>query len=120
MPIFGFSTEQGIFAFRLYIKDTQLIDDSPFSIYTSPICMAIAFYFGEKRSGHALAKNKIALLAEKIQIMPTDKSTVRDALRNPEINDSKTDLDITWHSNPGASVLLRKMLRTFISPGLKF
>ena len=71
----------------------SLIDNSSFSICTSPICLAIAFYFAEKKHGHALAKKKIALLAEKIQITATDKGTVRDALRNHEINDFEDGLE---------------------------
>lgn len=45
----------------------SLIDNSSFSIYTSPICLAIAFYFAEKKNGHALEKKKIDLLAEKFR-----------------------------------------------------
>jgi predicted nucleic acid-binding protein len=34
----------------------SLADDKRFQVFTSPVCLAIAFYFAEKKSGSALAK----------------------------------------------------------------
>jgi predicted nucleic acid-binding protein len=36
----------------------SLIDDPEFEVFTSPVCLAIAFYFSEKKSGRAKAKEK--------------------------------------------------------------
>ena len=46
----------------------SLADNKKFTVFTSPLCLAIAFYFVEKKSGTQLAKQKIKLLSEKILI----------------------------------------------------
>ncbi len=46
----------------------SLADNKKFTVFTSPLCLAIAFYFAEKKSGTRLAKQKIKLLSEKILI----------------------------------------------------
>jgi predicted nucleic acid-binding protein len=65
----------------------SLADDKKFQLYTSPICLAIAFYFAEKKSGTAKAKQKIALLVSKIGIADTDRTTVLKAIANKSIDD---------------------------------
>jgi hypothetical protein len=65
----------------------SLIDHSGFRLYTSPTCLAIAFYFSEKKSGTLMAKQKIGLLAQKINITPTDRDTVLQVFKNKSIND---------------------------------
>ncbi len=40
----------------------SLAADPKFSLYSSPVCLAIAFYFAEKKSGTAVAKKKIEIL----------------------------------------------------------
>ncbi|HWZ22004.1 MAG TPA: hypothetical protein VNW06_05085, partial [Cytophagaceae bacterium] len=40
----------------------SLSGEPKFELYTSPICLAIAFYFAEKKSGPKLAKSKMSLL----------------------------------------------------------
>jgi len=64
-----------------------------FQIYTSPICLAIAFYFSEKKSGAKVAREKIELLTGKIEIAPADKSTVLMALRNRSVIDFEDGLE---------------------------
>jgi predicted nucleic acid-binding protein len=39
-----------------------------FQLYTSPLCLAIAFYFAEKKSGTSEALKKIRLLAQNLNI----------------------------------------------------
>lgn len=46
----------------------SLADDKRFEVYTSPLCLAIGAYFAEKKNGKKLARKKIALLAEKLEI----------------------------------------------------
>ena len=36
----------------------SLADNKNFTLYTSPVCLAITFYFAEKKSGTQLAKKK--------------------------------------------------------------
>ena len=70
-----------------------LSDSKKFQVYTSPTCLAIAFYFAEKKSGAVLAKQKIEILVSKINITPTDKETVLQAIRNKSIEDFEDGLE---------------------------
>lgn len=65
----------------------SLADHKKFTIYTSPVCLAIAFYFSEKKSGTELAKQKISLLASKLSITNIGKREVEQALANKKVND---------------------------------
>lgn len=65
----------------------SLADNSKFRVYTSPLCLAIAFYFAEKKNGTALAKKKISLLSEKLKITAINQSTVKKAAAEKSIED---------------------------------
>jgi predicted nucleic acid-binding protein len=71
----------------------SLIDHPKFQLFTSPTCLAIAFYFAEKKSGTKLAKKKIQLLASKINITPTDKNIVLNVFKNNSIDDFEDGLE---------------------------
>lgn len=79
--------------FQYAARVLSLSDKSGTQVYTSPICLAIAFYFAEKKSGRTQAKNKIALLCEKLHISPTNEETVRLAAKNPAIYDFEDGLE---------------------------
>jgi len=64
-----------------------------FEIYTSPICLAIAFYFAEKKSGSISAGKKIALLASNIIITTTDEEVVFKTISNKKIIDFEDGLE---------------------------
>ena len=44
----------------------SLADNKKFTLFTSPVCLAIAFYFAEKKCGTQLAKQKIALAIQRL------------------------------------------------------
>lgn len=71
----------------------SLIDHSKFQLFTSPTCLAIAFYFAEKKSGTKPARKKIQLLASKINITPTDKNIVLNVFKNSRIEDFEDGLE---------------------------
>jgi predicted nucleic acid-binding protein len=68
-------------------------DKENFQVFTSPICLAIAFYFAEKKSGAAVAGKKIALLVSHIHISPTDKDAVLNTISNKKILDFEDGLE---------------------------
>ncbi len=72
-------------------------------IYTSPICLAIAFYFAEKKSGSAKAKEKIALLVSKIGIAETGKKAVVSAAQHKAIHDFEDGLEYYSAKQAGCS-----------------
>lgn len=64
-----------------------------FEIYTSPICLAIAFYFAEKKHKTKLAKEKIAFLCKHIFIAPATAIAVENTVNNKKINDFEDGLE---------------------------
>ena len=71
----------------------SLMDNPKFEVYTSPICLAIAFYFAEKKSGTVKAKQKMVILCNKIEIAQSDKSTVLKTIQNKSIRDFEDGLE---------------------------
>jgi predicted nucleic acid-binding protein len=63
------------------------------SLYTSPLCLAIAFYFSGKKSGEKLAKQKIDLLCNHIRITTIDENITKRTLNNKNINDFEDGLE---------------------------
>jgi len=71
----------------------SLADNPKFSVYTSPVCLAIAFYFAEKKHRSILAKKKIIILCQHIKIADANKNTVLQSLNNPAIHDFEDGLE---------------------------
>ena len=71
----------------------SLGSNNRFKIYTSPVCLAIAFYFAEKKHGTQSAKQKITLLANNISITDVGKESVLSSLLNKKINDFEDDIE---------------------------
>lgn len=71
----------------------SLADNKKYNVYTSPICLAIAFYFAEKKSGTKLAKEKMIILAGKLSIAPVGKEETLQALQNKKVNDFEDGME---------------------------
>ena len=71
----------------------SLGNNNRFKVYTSPVCLAIAFYFAEKKHGTQSAKQKISLLADNIMITDVGKETVLSALANKKVNDFEDGIE---------------------------
>ncbi len=65
----------------------SLADNPKFTVYTSPVSLAIAFYFAEKKSGTQLAKRKIEIVVNKLSITDIGKNEVLQSLENKMVND---------------------------------
>ena len=63
------------------------VTDQGYQLYTTPLCLAISFYFASKKSGEELAKKKLQLLAEKLSIAVVDQGVVFKSLKNKQIHD---------------------------------
>jgi predicted nucleic acid-binding protein len=81
-PLFPFSS-----------RIISLGQNSSFKLYTSPLCLAIAFYFAEKKSKTILAKQKINLLAGNLNIVGNTALSVKLALQNTSIHDFEDGLE---------------------------
>ncbi len=71
----------------------SLASNPKFEVYTSPMCLAIAFYFAEKKHKTALAKHKIDLLCEHIHIAENLTNGVLNTLNNKKIHDFEDGLE---------------------------
>lgn len=71
----------------------SLSDRKNFITFTSPVCLAIAFYFAEKKFKSTMAKDKIQLLCEHIQIAGVNESAVIKTLQTSSINDFEDGLE---------------------------
>lgn len=71
----------------------SLASNPKFEVYTSPICLAITFYFAEKKHKSTLAKQKIDLLCKHINIAENLTDGVLETLSNKKINDFEDGLE---------------------------
>ena len=71
----------------------SLTENKRFNVFTSPVCMAIAFYFSEKKSGTVLAKRKMEMLASKIYITDVGEKEIVEALRDRRVIDFEDGIE---------------------------
>ena len=81
-PLFGYTA-----------RILSLADDRKTQIFTTPICLAIAFYFAEKKYRSASAKERLRVLSQHLEIAATDARAVRSAFSDPAVNDFEDGLE---------------------------
>lgn len=79
--------------FSVTSRIISLSDRNNFVLCTSPVCLAIAFYFAEKKFRSIKAKNKVQLLCEHIHVTSVNESAVFKTLQTPAINDFEDGLE---------------------------
>ncbi len=62
-------------------------------IFTSPLCLAIAFYFSSKKSGEKMAREKIGMLLQHIGITSVDEKITEQAIKNRQIHDFEDGME---------------------------
>lgn len=80
-PVFSYSS-----------RILSLTDNKHFKVFTSPLCLAIAFYFTEKKSGNKLAREKIDLLASRLHLTIIGPKTVDAVRKDKRIHDFEDGL----------------------------
>ncbi len=65
----------------------SLAGDKKYQLVTTSFCLAIAFYFAEKKHGREVAKSKIFLLLQYIDIADCGKKEAMLAVQNKKIHD---------------------------------
>jgi predicted nucleic acid-binding protein len=100
-PLFSYSS-------RILSLDPQSI-----KVYTSPICLAIAFYFAGKKCGTKLAKSKIGLLISHIHIAEANKEGVLLAAQNKAIEDFEDGLEYYAALDAGCSCIVTEDIDDF-------
>lgn len=99
--------------FPLSSRILSLNDFRGYYLYTSPVCLAIAFYFSEKKSGYGLARKKIELLCKNMHITETGPDTVRKTLTNNKINDFEDGLEYYSAINSGCNCIVTEDKQDF-------
>ena len=84
----------------------SLNDKSPFEIYTSPICLSIAWYFSEKKSGQSLARKKMIILCENIRISGIEEAGVKQTVANKKIHDFEDGLEYYSAMQSGCETII--------------
>jgi predicted nucleic acid-binding protein len=75
-------------------------------LFTSPLCLAIAFYFATKKSGEATAKNKIEKLCANIGITSVNQEITKEALKNQKIKDFEDGLQYYSALNQKCDIII--------------
>jgi predicted nucleic acid-binding protein len=63
------------------------------ALFTSPLCLAIAFYFSSKKSGEKVAREKIGMLLQHIGTTSMDEKTTTQAIQNKLIRDFEDGIE---------------------------
>lgn len=90
--------EYPLFAYSA--KVLSLNDRPGFNIFTSPVCLAIAFYFSEKKNGNELTRKKMQILSRNISITSMGNDIVERTLSDRRIHDFEDGLE--YYSALGA------------------
>ena len=102
--------------YPLYTITSRIIslsDTKNFNVFTSPVSLAIAFYFAEKKSGTALAKKKIQLLSERLSVTKTGPVEVTLSLQNKKVLDFEDGIEYYSAVNSNCSVLITEDIDDF-------
>ncbi len=91
----------------------SLADNRRFKLYTSVLCLAIAYYFAEKKHGQALAKSKVATLLAHIDIADCGKKEATLAASNIAIHDFEDGLQYYAAFNSKCSCIVTNDLNDF-------
>lgn len=101
-PLFGYTS-----------RIISLADNIKYEVYTSAVCIAIAYYFSSKKSGNKVAKQKISLLASKIRIAPTNQQVVQESLSNPKITDLEDGIEYYSALEAGCQCIVTENLKNY-------
>ena len=105
--------------FTYAARIVSLADNKKFTVFTSPVCLAIAFYFAEKKSGTRMAKQKIKLLSQKIAITDVGKKEVLLALENTQVNDFEDGIEYYAAANNKCDVIITEDTGDFYFADIK-
>jgi predicted nucleic acid-binding protein len=97
-----------------YTSRILSLNDYPqFAIYTSPVCLAIAFYFAEKKSGNVNARNKMKYLCANVNVADTGPPAVTQTISNKKIHDFEDGLEYYSAWNSGCKYIITEDISDF-------
>jgi predicted nucleic acid-binding protein len=84
-----------------------------FNLFTSPLNLAIAFYFAQKKCSNKLAKQKINIIQQHLKITEINASTVKLALENKKAEDFEDGLQYYSALNSKCDCILTEDLNDY-------
>ena len=105
--------------FRTAARVLSLSTSPSFELYTSATCMAIAFYFSEKKSGTKQAMDKIKLLAANINIANAGNKEVAAVIANSAIKDFEDGIQHYAAANAGCNYIITEDQHDFFFSDLQ-
>lgn len=98
--------------FPLTSRILSLGDTPRFHLFTSPVCLAIAFYFAEKKY-RASARNKLQILASHLSIAPATATATQSAFADPAVEDLEDGLEYYSALEAGCDCILTEDKKGF-------
>lgn len=89
------------------------LSSKSFELYTSAVCLAIAFYFASKKYGAKNAKNKIALLIGNIHIAGCGENEAQSSAANKKITDFEDGIQYYSALNAGCTCIITEDRKDF-------
>ena len=103
MPIFTYSAR--VMSLPQYQAHYQL--------FTSPICLAIAYYFAEKKCGSKRAIEKMQILSNQIKVTSIGQEEVFLVNNNKKINDYEDGLQYYSAKQAGCQIIITENVKDF-------
>jgi len=91
----------------------SLADFSEYKLYTSPVYLAIAYYFAEKKCGNTHARHKIELIMSKLNITTVNDKIARETLLNKKIHDFEDGLQYYSAIHSGCKYIITEDLNDY-------
>jgi predicted nucleic acid-binding protein len=83
----------------------SLASGARFKVHTSPLALAIAFYFAEKKK-KGTARQKINVLSERLEITAMHRETIMETCRNKRVHDFEDGLQYYSAVESGCKVII--------------
>ncbi len=105
--------------FTYAAKILSLSDHKRYELVTSPVCIAIAFYFTGKKSGEVAAKQKIVQLLNHIRIAVVDHDCTAKAASDPKVHDLEDGIQYYCALNDGCQYMITEDVGDFYFSQIK-
>jgi predicted nucleic acid-binding protein len=99
--------------FSMSSRILSLAGDSRYTLFTSPLCLAIAYYFSEKKSGRVVANKKIRVLCQNIRIAEISEYAVNKVVENTRISDFEDGLQYYAAENKKVNYIVTENVSDF-------
>jgi len=91
----------------------SLADHKDFTVFTTPECLAIVWYFAEKKSGSNKARYKIEILTQHIKVANSGSLEVEKALANKSIHEFEDGIQYYSAMHAGCDVVVTENKEDF-------